>query len=261
MLSQWETNVNALANRTMASDEYSSQMNGAMGMTLRMQEMIRDSMAPYLAATNLPSRTEVLAIAERLGAVEARLDRITTLLEQIASAKSAAASAAPAGAQSAAPPPRRGRGRRAPRVRRRQPSRLREPDRRAHPERSRARDPAQRQRAGVLRLARARGRPDAQRRHLRAGHAAPVPLPPDRGRALPHPDPDRDGDEQPRLHPRPRARPELGRVPAAPRLRRLPDRLEPAARGRPRLAVRGLHAAVHPRVRAARARRQRRRAT
>ena len=91
MLSQWETNVNALANRTMASDEYSSQMNGAMGMTLRMQETIREFMAQYLAATNLPSRAEVLGIAERLGAVEARLDRITALLERIADAQSAAA--------------------------------------------------------------------------------------------------------------------------------------------------------------------------
>ncbi|MDB5071835.1 MAG: hypothetical protein JWM87_2946 [Candidatus Eremiobacteraeota bacterium] len=103
MLSQWETNVNALANRTMASDEYSSQMNGAMGMTLKMQETIRDFMAQYLAATNVPSRTEVLAIAERLGAVEARLDRITTLLEQIASAQKTTANGAPAGESTTAP--------------------------------------------------------------------------------------------------------------------------------------------------------------
>jgi hypothetical protein len=89
MLSQWETNVNALANRTMKSDEYSSQMNGAMGSALRIQEQMRDFMAQYLAASNLPSRTEVLAIAERLGAVEARLDRITSLLERIAAAQTA----------------------------------------------------------------------------------------------------------------------------------------------------------------------------
>jgi ABC-type multidrug transport system fused ATPase/permease subunit len=103
MLSQWESSVNALANSTMKSDEYSSQMNGAMGATLRMQETIREFMAQYLAATNLPSRTEVLAIAERLGAVEARLDRITTLLEQIANAQTTAAAGAPAGTAAAAP--------------------------------------------------------------------------------------------------------------------------------------------------------------
>ncbi|MEA2688146.1 MAG: hypothetical protein QOD51_753 [Candidatus Eremiobacteraeota bacterium] len=103
MLSQWETNVNALANRTMASDEYSSQMNGAMGATLRMQETMRDFMAQYLAATNLPSRKEVLGIAERLGTVEARLDRITTLLERIADAQLIAANSTPVAGDTTAP--------------------------------------------------------------------------------------------------------------------------------------------------------------
>jgi hypothetical protein len=87
MLSQWETSVNALANKTMASDEYSSSMHGAMGLTLRMRETLEQFMAAYLAATNLPSRKEVLGIAERLGEVEARLDRITALLERIAGAQ------------------------------------------------------------------------------------------------------------------------------------------------------------------------------
>jgi hypothetical protein len=108
MLSQWETSVNALANRTMKTDEYSSSMHGAMGATLRMQETIRDFMAQYLAASNLPSRTEVLGIAERVGAVEARLDRITALLQQIADAQTAAPAASSSAAAPAAPaqPPR-----------------------------------------------------------------------------------------------------------------------------------------------------------
>ncbi|HZW52639.1 MAG TPA: hypothetical protein VFF00_01330 [Candidatus Elarobacter sp.] len=96
MLAQWETSVNALANKTMATDEYSSSMHGAMGMTLRMQETVREFMAAYLASTNLPSRTEVLGIAERLGAVEARLDRMTELLERIATPAGAPAPSAPA---------------------------------------------------------------------------------------------------------------------------------------------------------------------
>jgi hypothetical protein len=103
MLSQWESSVNALANKTMASDEYSSSMHGAMGMTLRMQETVREFMAAYLASTNLPSRAEILGIAERLGAVEARLDRITALLERIADAQIvAAAGISPASVMSSA---------------------------------------------------------------------------------------------------------------------------------------------------------------
>jgi len=87
LVAQWEKNVNALANRTMATDEYSSSMHGAMGATLKMQETLREVMAAYLANANLPSRSEVLAIAERIGGVEARLDRMNALLERIASAR------------------------------------------------------------------------------------------------------------------------------------------------------------------------------
>jgi hypothetical protein len=86
MLSQWETNVNALANKTMASDEYSSSMHGAMGGMLKLQDTMKQFMATYLASANLPSRAEVLAIAERIGGVEARLDRMNALLERIADA-------------------------------------------------------------------------------------------------------------------------------------------------------------------------------
>jgi hypothetical protein len=110
LVAQWEKNVNALANQTMASDEYSSSMHGAMGLTLKLQQSMRDAMTTYLATANLPSRTEVLAIGERLAGVETRLDRITALLERIASAGGGAApSADPA-------PPRPPRTKRPPRA-------------------------------------------------------------------------------------------------------------------------------------------------
>jgi hypothetical protein len=54
---------------------------------------MRQFMATYLASANLPSRTEVLAIAERLGGVETRLDRITALLERAAAARPGEAAA------------------------------------------------------------------------------------------------------------------------------------------------------------------------
>jgi hypothetical protein len=109
MLSQWETNVNALANKTMASDEYSSSMHGAMGGMLKLQDMMKQFMATYLATANLPSRAEVLAIAERIGGLEARLDRMNALLERIAATRAGDATAdapAPAAAPARARPPR-----------------------------------------------------------------------------------------------------------------------------------------------------------
>jgi hypothetical protein len=109
LLSQWEQNVNAIANRTMGSDEYSSSMNSAMGATLKLQETMRQFMATYLASANLPSRAEVLGIAERLGGVEARLDRITALLERIAASPSAAAASASSAAAAEPATPARAR--------------------------------------------------------------------------------------------------------------------------------------------------------
>jgi hypothetical protein len=107
MLSQWETNVNALANKTMASDEFSSSMHGSMGGMLKLQDTMKQFMATYLANANLPSRAEVLAIAERIGGVEARLDRMMVLLERIAAAppgNGTATALATADSPAAAPP-------------------------------------------------------------------------------------------------------------------------------------------------------------
>jgi hypothetical protein len=107
LLSQWEQGMNTIANRAMGSDEYSSSMNGAMSATLKLQETMRQFMAVQLANANLPSRAEVQAIAERVGGLEARLDRITALLERIvAPAAPGSADAPPAAEPARARPPR-----------------------------------------------------------------------------------------------------------------------------------------------------------
>ncbi|HEY4441263.1 MAG TPA: poly(R)-hydroxyalkanoic acid synthase subunit PhaE [Candidatus Elarobacter sp.] len=82
MLGQWEKSVNALANQTMGSEEYSRRMNGAMGASLKLQESMRDAMTTYLATMNLPSRTDVARLDERVASVEAKLDRLIALVER-----------------------------------------------------------------------------------------------------------------------------------------------------------------------------------
>ena len=82
MLGQWEKSVNTLANQTMASEDYSRQMNGAMSLSLKLQESMRDAMTAYLSQMNLPSRTDVARLDERLGAVELKLDRLIALTER-----------------------------------------------------------------------------------------------------------------------------------------------------------------------------------
>jgi hypothetical protein len=84
LVSQWEQNVNALANQTMASDEFSSSSNQAMTMALKLQQATGSAMATYLATMNLPSRADVTALGERLQAIETYLSRIAASLEATA---------------------------------------------------------------------------------------------------------------------------------------------------------------------------------
>jgi hypothetical protein len=95
LLGQWEKSVNALANETMGSEEYSRSMNGAMGVTLKMQESMKDVMATYLANMNLPSRVDFTRLDERVQGIEGRLDRIIALLERNARGSAPATPAAP----------------------------------------------------------------------------------------------------------------------------------------------------------------------
>jgi hypothetical protein len=82
LISQWEKNVNALANQTMASDEFSSSSNQAMSAGLKMQQAMGSAMATYLATLNLPSRVDIIALGERLQSIETYLSRIALALEQ-----------------------------------------------------------------------------------------------------------------------------------------------------------------------------------
>ncbi len=152
------------------------------------------------------------------------------------------------------------RGRRAPSVRHRRESkneRSRGPRSGLHPGadpvRSAARDPAQHQGRRIHLLVRPVARLDAEGHPGRPRHHEPLSLSPDRGRNLPRADPDRDGDHQPRLHPRPGARPELHRVSAEARLRRLHAGLDRAEAGREKPADGGLRPRLHPGLRPPRA--------
>jgi hypothetical protein len=84
LVAQWEKNLNALANRTMGSDEFSRSINQAMSLSAGMQTSLGELMGRYLASLNLPSRAEMTSIGERLQAIEERLERIHALLQRSA---------------------------------------------------------------------------------------------------------------------------------------------------------------------------------
>ena len=101
MLSAWETNVNDLANRSMASEEFSQVLHKAAGATHGAREAFETATRRYLAAMGLPSKQEVEAIGERLHGIEAQLYRLTQLVEGLAGKTDASVT------PSATPKPRR----------------------------------------------------------------------------------------------------------------------------------------------------------
>lgn len=78
MLNQWEQGLNRLSNEAMQSGESARLMNQAMALSLRFQQGMTDAIAKYMHTLGLPTRSDLLAIGERLKAVEDRLQELST---------------------------------------------------------------------------------------------------------------------------------------------------------------------------------------
>lgn len=102
-ISTWEKSVNSVANATMANDEFSGAMNQAMKLALIIQQSMGSAMAVYLSTLNLPSKTEVAALGERMQLIESRLEHLTLLIGRLA-ATGAATTDAVSPANRAGPP-------------------------------------------------------------------------------------------------------------------------------------------------------------
>jgi len=84
----------------MGGQEYGAQMGQVLAQNLAMQGSLRRAMEPYMEETlrtlNLPSRKQVLGIAEHLKALEQRLESVEDRLEEVHGAVQQLAHAAPA---------------------------------------------------------------------------------------------------------------------------------------------------------------------
>jgi hypothetical protein len=67
----------------MNSDEFSRAMNKATATSTTMQQQLGELIGRYLTTLNLPSRSEMVNIGERLQAIETSLHRLSTQLERI----------------------------------------------------------------------------------------------------------------------------------------------------------------------------------
>jgi hypothetical protein len=107
MVGEMEKGFNAFANQAMASPEFSKAVNQVGGVTAGAQKQLGDLMEKYLTAMNLPSRAQMVGIAERLQSIEGQLNEIKATLHQMqtsAGAPQAAAAGAPKPPRTKKPP-------------------------------------------------------------------------------------------------------------------------------------------------------------
>ena len=102
MIGEMEKGFNAFANKAMESPEFSKVVNQVGGVSAGAQKQLGDMMEKYLVNMNLPSRAQMVGMAERLQSIEGQLNEIKALLHQVHNS-----SGAPAGGYPAAPRPPR----------------------------------------------------------------------------------------------------------------------------------------------------------
>ncbi|MBV9533741.1 MAG: hypothetical protein JO283_22440, partial [Bradyrhizobium sp.] len=81
-IGEMEKGLNAFANQTMTSPEFSKLMNQAGGIAASAQKQFGDFMDKYLLMMNLPSRAQMAVIAERLQTIEDQLNDVKALLQK-----------------------------------------------------------------------------------------------------------------------------------------------------------------------------------
>jgi len=92
MIGEMEKGFNSLANQTMSSPEFSKVMNQVGGVAAGAQKQLGELMEKYLVSMNLPSRAQMIGMAERLQSIEGQLNEIKAMLTQMSKASGVAAS-------------------------------------------------------------------------------------------------------------------------------------------------------------------------
>ena len=83
MIGEMEKGFNSFANQAMASPEFSKVMNQVGGASAGAQKQLGELMEKYLLAMNLPSRAQMVGMAERLQSIEGQLNEIKAMLHQV----------------------------------------------------------------------------------------------------------------------------------------------------------------------------------
>src|ERR1700759_4777233 len=79
-MGEMEKGFNAFANQAMTSPEFSKAMNQAGGVTAGAQKQFGEFMEKYLLSMNLPSRAQMIGMAQRVPTVEGQLNEEKAML-------------------------------------------------------------------------------------------------------------------------------------------------------------------------------------
>jgi SMC interacting uncharacterized protein involved in chromosome segregation len=96
MVSEMEKGFNAFASKALESPEISKVVNQVGGASAGAQKQLGDMMEKYLVSMNLPSRAQMVGMAERLQGIEGQLNEIKAMLHQLQNNAGAAAGGYPA---------------------------------------------------------------------------------------------------------------------------------------------------------------------
>ena len=86
MIGEMEKGFNSFANQAMSSPEFSKVMNQVGGAAAGAQKQVGELMEKYLVSMNLPSRAQMVGMAERLQSIESQLGEIKAMLTQMSKA-------------------------------------------------------------------------------------------------------------------------------------------------------------------------------
>ncbi len=104
MIGEMEKGFNAFANQAMASPQFSKAVNQMGGATAGAQKQLGDLMEKYLVAMNMPSRAQMVGMAERLQSIEGQLNEIKAMLYQMQGGPAAGVSQTPRPPRTKRPP-------------------------------------------------------------------------------------------------------------------------------------------------------------
>lgn len=83
MIGEMEKGFNSFANQAMTSPEFSKVVNQAGSAAAGAQKQLGELMEKYLVSMNLPSRAQMVGMAERIQSIEGQLNEIKAMLHQM----------------------------------------------------------------------------------------------------------------------------------------------------------------------------------